>query len=181
MSQYPPIQIVDENDNPIGSTSMHDAYDKGLIHRIVHVIVEDQNGRILLQKRSDKVATAKNCWDISVGGHVDEGESYEEAALRELREELGFDQSVHLEPLDKFYADNEIDGRRFKRFIMTFKAHLEADTEFHPEPEEVSELKWFEPVSVEKLATEHPELIANGIRVYLRYLKHENNQHQAAS
>ena len=47
------------------------------------VIVEDEAGRILLQKRSDN-----NCWGYA-GGSVELDENVEDAAKRELLEETG--------------------------------------------------------------------------------------------
>jgi isopentenyldiphosphate isomerase len=61
-----------------------------LMHRVVHVLVFNRKGELLLQKRSMDKDVAPGRWDTSVGGHVDPGESLEEAAKRELQEELGF-------------------------------------------------------------------------------------------
>ena len=74
--KHPPIQLVDEEDNPTKGSSMQAAHQKGLRHRVVVVLVEDDTGRVLLQKRSDKVSTYKNSWDVSAAGHVDYGEDY---------------------------------------------------------------------------------------------------------
>lgn len=60
-----------------------------LIHRVVHVLVFDTNGRLLLQKRSQTKDVAPGKWDTSVGGHVSPGEDIEAAAFREMKEELG--------------------------------------------------------------------------------------------
>jgi isopentenyldiphosphate isomerase len=83
------IQIVDENDEPIGATSSQEARDKGLYHRIARVILKDENGRILSQRRSATKSLYANLWTDSASGHVDEGESYEVAIKRELLEETG--------------------------------------------------------------------------------------------
>lgn len=60
-----------------------------LIHRVVHLIVTDEAGRLLLQKRSMNRDVAPGRWDTSVGGHVNAGETIEEALRREMAEELG--------------------------------------------------------------------------------------------
>jgi isopentenyldiphosphate isomerase len=60
-----------------------------LIHRVVHVLVFDENGELFLQKRSMKKDVAPGKWDTSVGGHVNAGEGLEEALSREMEEELG--------------------------------------------------------------------------------------------
>ena len=160
---YPPIQIVNEKDEPAGEAAMYDAYDQGLIYRIVYVVVEDEAGRILLQKRSQKVATSPNCWDISVGGHVDAGEPYEAAAERELREELGFTEPVKLQTLSKFYEESEVNNWLLKRFNTVFKVVLKADAKFNPHPDEVSEVKWLDVDSIKRLIAEHPDQVASGL------------------
>ena len=59
-----------------------------LIHRAAHILVFNSSGQILLQKRSLNKDIQPGKWDTSVGGHVDSGETYEEAAHKELYEEL---------------------------------------------------------------------------------------------
>jgi len=60
------------------------------LHRVVHLLVLDSAGRLLLQKRSMNKSVAPGRWDTSVGGHVDCGEDVEAALRREASEELGF-------------------------------------------------------------------------------------------
>lgn len=63
--------------------------DPSMMHRVVHVLVFNSAGGLLLQKRSMQKDVAAGKWDTSVGGHVEPGETLGEAAQRELREELG--------------------------------------------------------------------------------------------
>ncbi len=60
-----------------------------LIHRVVHVLVFNKEGELLLQKRSTNKDVAAGKWDTSVGGHVNPGETLDEAVRREMEEELG--------------------------------------------------------------------------------------------
>jgi isopentenyldiphosphate isomerase len=60
-----------------------------LVHKVVHLIVTDEAGRLLLQKRSMNRDVAPGRWDTSVGGHVNAGEKVEDALRREMKEELG--------------------------------------------------------------------------------------------
>lgn len=60
-----------------------------LIHRVVHVVVFNKRGELLLQKRSNNKDVAPGKWDTSVGGHVNLGEDLLDAAKREMEEELG--------------------------------------------------------------------------------------------
>lgn len=60
-----------------------------LIHRVVHVLVFNNKGDLLLQKRSMNKDVAPGKWDTSVGGHVNPGETLDKAVQREMEEELG--------------------------------------------------------------------------------------------
>lgn len=157
MTSFPPIQIVDDNDEPIGGASMAEAYQKGLKHRVVIIFVEDEGGRILLQKRSPNVAVYANCWDVSAAGHVDEGEDYLTAAKRELAEELGLSQ-VELEPLESMYAETYFeDGRQAKRFRNIFRTRIDSKTKLTPSPEEISEIRWASVEEIHALIKDHSQ------------------------
>ena len=81
--------VVDAQDRVIGSESRDLVHVNNLRHRAIHVLIFNQRGEVFLQKRSIWKDTHPGKWDSSTAGHVDAGESYEESARRELREELG--------------------------------------------------------------------------------------------
>jgi 8-oxo-dGTP pyrophosphatase MutT (NUDIX family) len=56
---------------------------------VVHLHVFNSAGDIYLQKRPEWKDIQPGKWDTAVGGHIDYGETPEEALLREVREELG--------------------------------------------------------------------------------------------
>jgi isopentenyldiphosphate isomerase len=60
-----------------------------LRHRAVHILLFNAAGQLLLQKRSLKKDLNQGLWDTSAAGHVDDGETYDICAPRELQEELG--------------------------------------------------------------------------------------------
>ena len=84
------IDIFDENNNPTGIVKeKKQAHEDGDFHRTAHIWIINNKKELLLQKRSSSKKTHLNCWDISGAGHIREGETVIEGAIRELEEELG--------------------------------------------------------------------------------------------
>lgn len=155
---YPPIQVVDDNDQPLGGASMNEVHRQGLLHQIVVVLVEDPQGRLLLQKRGHEVSINQNMWDASAAGHVDVGESYVEAAKRELKEEIGVEEA-ELTEIAYFRTDSNYEWRKINRFRKVYRTSLPSDTKFKIEPEEVLEVRWFTLDEIRQLYTNTPNEI----------------------
>lgn len=83
------VDIVDKSNKVIGQASRSEAHKKGHIHRALSVLVLNSKGQILLQKRSANKSVHPLSWDLSTSEHVLTGESYEDAGVRSVREELG--------------------------------------------------------------------------------------------
>lgn len=83
------VDVVDENDRPLVAMPLPEVFRQTLNHRAVLVLLHDEDGRVYLQKRSDKKTLYPGRWDLSATGHVKAGEARESAARRELAEELG--------------------------------------------------------------------------------------------
>lgn len=157
-----PIQIVDEHDKPVGQASKQEAWDKGLYHRIVRIMLRDDKGRLLLQHRSPTKDIYPNCWDNSVAGHVDGGEGYLEAAHRELREELGLSDVTLLE-LGSFVDEHTWHGLKMNRFVKAYTAVI-SDTPSSQEPDKIDAVQWFTVADVKRLVQEHPEQTSDGLQ-----------------
>ncbi len=99
--------VVDESDHVLRTASRAQVHGDNLLHRAVHILVFNKIGEIYLQKRSPYKDRHPLLWDSSAAGHVDAGEEYDDAARRELKEELGID--VPLERVAKLTASERTD------------------------------------------------------------------------
>jgi isopentenyl-diphosphate delta-isomerase len=89
MSSSGRLNVVDEDGNIIGEETRENIHRGGLLHREVHVWFYTPKGEIVFQRRSKNKDTYPGLLDATVGGHVEIGDDYEYAALKEIEEETG--------------------------------------------------------------------------------------------
>ncbi len=124
------VALVDEHNQVIGSTTRRTMRAERLLHRATYIFVFDSNGQLFVQKRTATKDMYPGYYDLAAGGVVLDGESYEESAEREAREELGISGVPLQTHFDFYYEDeqNRIWGRTFS---------LVYDGELVLQPEEV--------------------------------------------
>ncbi len=106
------LDIVNDEDIITGQEMRSTVHQLGLQHRGVHVFLFSREGKMLVQKRSADRATSPSALDCSVSEHVKAGESYLDAAVRGMKEEMGV-TGIEISPLVTFRMnyginDNEI-------------------------------------------------------------------------
>jgi isopentenyldiphosphate isomerase len=127
------FDVVDAHDNVVGSATRSEVHGSpDLIHRVAHVLVFAPDGRLYLQKRTETKDVQPGKWDTSVGGHVDKGEGYEQAARREMAEELGI-TGAPLTRLYRYLHRNEYESEMVTTFAVVWNGGIT------PDPKEISE------------------------------------------
>jgi len=149
------FDVVDENDHVLYPLNRSEIHKRHLRHRAVHIFWLNQSGELCLQRRSYAKDNSPGYLSSSCAGHVDSGEKYIDAAVREFREELGIRiNSNDLLELD--YAPcHEHLGNEFVVSYL-FKGDLKANI-FRPE---VDSVVWRSPQQVLTWTQLQPSLFA---------------------
>ena len=167
------ITFVDENDNVIGEGTKQDAWEKGIVHRIVRIFLFNSRGELLIQKRADHIASLPGKWDQSAAGHVDAGEDYAIAARRELSEEIGV-KDVDLIEKGKLFTDERDETDKIKkRFNMLYTGTY--DEKILPNAEEISETRWIHPKELSAWMNKQPNDFTAGFVKNFKYLQNLGN------
>jgi isopentenyl-diphosphate delta-isomerase len=86
------LDIVNTEDVVIGQKKRSEIYQQGAVNfRVVNAFLINSQGEIWIPRRTSHKKIFPLCLDVSVGGHVETGESYEDAFQRELKEELNLE------------------------------------------------------------------------------------------
>lgn len=86
------LDLVDENDQVIDKKKRSEVYAEHLSNfRVVNAFVVNSRGDIWIPRRSANKRIFPLCLDMSMGGHVETGETYEQTLKRETQEELNVD------------------------------------------------------------------------------------------
>ena len=153
------LDVVDKNGNYTGEiVERKKAQELGLLHWEVIIIVVNEKKKILLQKRSANKKFFPNKWALC-SGLVISGESCEDAAVRELKEELGVDFQIS----DLHLLEENLNLTRFYYVITNYD-----ESQFTIKEDELSSVRWFDLDEIlEKVSSGDDSIIIRKDRLYL--------------
>jgi len=153
------FDVVDAEDRVVEQRSRSEVHRLRLRHRAIHILIVGARGELFLQKRSPHKECNPGVWDSSVSGHVEAGESYDRAAVREALEEVGI--ALEAPPERRF----RIEAREETGYEFTWVYRLRHDGPFHLDPVEIVEGRWFDPRVIEPWILGAPEDFALPFRL----------------
>lgn len=123
--------LMNEEGETIGKATRKECHNGSkLLHPVVHLHIFNEAGDLYLQKRPMTKDIQPGKWDTAVGGHVDYGETTEEALRREVREELGITDFT-----PQFIARYVFESSIEKELVNTFRTTYTG--EITPDPTEL--------------------------------------------
>lgn len=162
MSATELIDVVDADDRVLTQATRGETRKQNLRHRAAYILVFNTTGQLFVHQRTQSKDVYPGYYDVCVGGVVAAGESYEDAARRELAEEVGI-ANVPLRRLVSFQfvdASNQVNGTVFS---CTYDGALRL------QPEEISSGEWLDlDVLLERISTQ--KFCPDGVEALCRYL-----------
>ena len=160
------FDVVDIFDRVVGLAPRHYIHANKLFHRSVHVFVFNSKGKLFIQKRSMNKDSAPGKWVSSCSGHVDSGEYYFDAAVRELGEEIGLYRTNGLSLALIEQARPETGYEHVHLFTCAHDGELKLDLS------EVCDGMWIDPEKLDLWIEENPRDFAwSFIYLWNRYSK----------
>ena len=149
------FDVVNFSDQVLRSKDRIEAHKDNLLHRAVHILVSPSSSQWILQKRSGCKDVDPFLWTSSCSGHVDSGEQYIDAAVRECEEELGI--VVKKESLIEIFRASPCQetGNEFVRFyLLKYNEKIKVNTD------EIVEVADYSIEQIEQLILANPELFS---------------------
>ncbi len=129
------VDIVDEKDKVVSTTTKKEMVEKALLHRAARVIVVNSKGDLLVHKRSEKKKVYPGYWDIGIAETVQTGETFEDAATRGLDEEMGI-----TDVFGDFIFKTKFSSPGNNAILKVFEAFYDGDIRM--QEDEVDEVKF---------------------------------------
>jgi 16S rRNA (adenine1518-N6/adenine1519-N6)-dimethyltransferase len=148
------LPVVDKMDRILRHAARSEVHGDNLRHRAVHILIFNERGETYLQQRSRCKDQHSLLWDSSAAGHVMAGEGYDEAANRELQEELGI--NVPLKKVLKLSASPQTG----QEFIWLYRGQLRGN--IRPNRSEIESGAFLPPATINGWIAARPENFAPG-------------------
>ena len=164
------VVLVTEKDEVLGLMEKMQAHENGILHRAFSVFLYNSKGEMLLQKRAAEKYHSPNQWTNACCSHPRIEETYEQAAKRRIKEELGIDCELE----EKFWFIYKADvGQNLWEHELDHVFVGNYEGEFNLNKEEVAEVRY---ISLENLNIElenNPENFTEWFKIILEEYKNK--------
>lgn len=149
------IDEIDSKGNFIAKRPITDLKKQMFMHRAALIIPKADGGKIILSKRATTKKPYPGTFCCAVGGKVNHGETEEQAAKREMEEEIG--KSYPIRKVGSFVFDSPVYKAIFTVFTTTVPL---SPSDFVLDAAEIEYSKSFSKEEVKKMIKENPDSFA---------------------
>lgn len=154
--------LVDESDNQIGEMEKMEVHQKGLLHRAFSVFILNSKTEMLLQQRADTKYHSAGLWTNACCSHPGTGENVLTAALKRLKEEMGF--VTNIEHAFSFMYRAEFDNGLIEHeFDHVFVGQYESA--ISPDEKEVKDYCYMSMEAIEAAISSHPQKYTSWFKI----------------
>ena len=162
------LDIVNEDDEIIGTASWKEMMEKKLLHRTSNVFIFNSKGELLIQQRAKTKYHSGGLWSNTVCSHPKPNETYLQATHRRLKEEMGFD--CKLKKLFCFiYNTGFQNGLIENEYDCVFIGKFDGKPK--PNHKEIMNYKWISIKELKKDITSHPAKYSIWLKIALNRIK----------
>ncbi len=157
------VDLVDEEDRVVGRATRKEVRVGNLLHRGVGILCRNSQGDIYVHRRTTTKDVFPGMYDMFAGGVVGVGESYEAAARREIREELGIEG-----PEPHFLFRHLYVGAHVRSWVAVYAVTWDG-----PIRHQESEVEWGAYLTQQELMTKLDQWnwVPDGLEIFRRYLR----------
>ena len=156
------VDIIDEKGRVVGQATRQEMRARRLPHRATYLLVFNGKGELFIHLRTARKDVYSSHWDLTIGGVVAAGETFNEGAKREGREELG----VEIEPVPLFpfrYSDE-------RSMVQGMVYRVQHDGPFRLQPEEIVQGEFVPVEDLPQRVREAP-FCPDGVEVWKEFVR----------
>jgi len=158
------LDLVNDNDEIIGQIKRSES--RGIQNvRVINIFIKTPDDKLIVPLRSANRRIYPNCYDFSVGGFVDSGDSYGKTAHKELEEELGV-SDMPLQEIGYFKPKDKITISFSKLYLGKYDGRME-DLQF--DKDGIQQLYTFSNDEIIKMLKETPEKFKGDFKQSFEY------------
>lgn len=152
------LEVLDDSARPFMLMPRPSVLAQKLFHQVVLVVLRNREGQVYIHRRASAKKEYGGLWNVSASGFAKAGEALEDAALRELDEELGI-SGLTLARAATAAPSPATDYARISLFLAP-----PANILVNPNPEEISEGMFVDEDELAALLRDLPEAIAPALK-----------------
>jgi isopentenyl-diphosphate Delta-isomerase len=158
------IPIVNEKDEII-CYKERDTEKQMDLYRVSALWLTNSKGEVLLSRRALTKSHSPGMWSTAVAGTVEEGETYEQNIVKEIKEEIGLELEIKKGVKVKKFSKE----RLHNFFCQWFTATIDIDAkDIVFDKIEVAEVKWFSKEKLIQKIKENPKEFAGTVHSWVK-------------